>query len=128
MGAKSKLNVSEHREEPAGVLARRFEGRFLFGGTFCSRTPLHLSAAIPDIALARLLIANGAEIDPPDREGATPLYLAIEGNQKDLAQLLIEKGADGNIIDTYGHTPLKIANISKRAEIAALLCTHGAKE
>jgi len=41
MGAKSKLNVSEHREvvlsllrreEPAGMMARRFEGGFLFGG------------------------------------------------------------------------------------------------
>jgi len=40
MGAKSKLNVSERREavlsllrreEPAGMMARRFEGGFLFG-------------------------------------------------------------------------------------------------
>jgi len=40
MGAKLKLNVSERREvvlsllrreEPAGVMARRFEGGFLFG-------------------------------------------------------------------------------------------------
>jgi len=40
LGAKSKLNVSERREvvlsllrreEPAGMMARRFEGGFLFG-------------------------------------------------------------------------------------------------
>jgi cytohesin len=45
-----------------------------------------------------LLIAKGAEVNAPDKDGKTPLHKAAEKDHQDVAKLLIAKGA---IIDIF---------------------------
>ena len=56
--------------------------------------PLHLAAAAgPDDALARLLVAAGAEVNAGALDGATPLDVAVREGRPATAELLRGKGA-----------------------------------
>jgi ankyrin repeat protein len=51
--------------------------------------PLHAAAGANAIAVARLLIERGAEIDPEETQwGATPLGFAVYGNHREMIELL----------------------------------------
>jgi len=75
-----------------------FNKRQLAGGT-------HVA---PDICLtiAKLLIANGADIHAKDFYGHTPLHKTGWTRNSEVAKLLITSGADVNAKDNYGQTPL----------------------
>jgi ankyrin repeat protein len=94
-----------------------------------NNAPLHLAAAahmrsIPQtdrsferdyVAVARLLLEKGAEVDARDTTGRTALQMAVDGSASEyrvigadlsLARLLIEHGANINASDNLGWTPL----------------------
>ena len=91
-------------------------------------TPLHMVcydafelAPATALEIARLLIAAGADVKKPDREGATPLHSAQDPQ---LLELLLGKGADPNARDNTGQTPLHNA---VTVETARILIAHGAR-
>ena len=45
------------------------------------------------VALARVLLDNGAEVDRACEDGRTPLYIACQEGHVDVARLLLEHGA-----------------------------------
>ena len=45
------------------------------------------------VALARVLLDNGAEVDRACEDGRTPLYIACQQGHVDVARLLLERGA-----------------------------------
>ena len=45
------------------------------------------------VALARVLLDNGAEVDRACEDGRTPLYIACQEGHVDVARLLLERGA-----------------------------------
>ena len=64
--------------------------------------PLHKVAIWGDIAAARILLDNGADINAIGEDGDTPLHRAIAGSQKAMAEFLVSRGADVGIRNRFG--------------------------
>ena len=75
---------------------------------------------------AHRLIAQGANVNDPNREGRTPLHLAAKATNIDLVNTLIAKGADINATDQYGATPLHMAAETGNVAIVQALIAAGA--
>ncbi|MEY4640181.1 MAG: hypothetical protein RLZZ227_175, partial [Pseudomonadota bacterium] len=85
------------------------------------KTPLLFATREGNLALTRLLVEAGADIEMADANGITPLINAIlnysivsmkRAAQSDhfrIAQYLIDAGANVNAQDWYGQTPLWVA-------------------
>ena len=87
----------------------------------------YLHAAVNDEEIediARLLIERGANVNLPDKDGATPLFRVASVK---IARLLIERGANVNAADREGLTPLHFAvSEGPGIEFAKLLVLRGA--
>ena len=108
-----------------------------------------------DIAIAKYLIAHGANVNAPEywtvlqqtpyvgnnvemvklliANGAevnagdwTPLHGAADEGRRDIAEALVQKGADVNAKDKKGYTPLYYANQNHNLDIIKLLVAKGA--
>ncbi|RYP26161.1 hypothetical protein DL768_011819 [Monosporascus sp. mg162] len=75
----------------------------------------------------QLLLDNGAEADPKDRDGRTPLSWAAEKGHKEVVQMLLDKGAEADSKDKDGQTPLLRAAKKGHKEIMQLLLDSGAE-
>ena len=56
--------------------------------------------------LAALLLANRAEVDARDNDGATPLHRAADQGRTEILQVLLANKADANARDNQGYTTL----------------------
>jgi ankyrin repeat protein len=77
--------------------------------------------------VAKLLLANNADVDAQDNKGNTPLHLAARGGYKDVAELLLANKADVNAKDNYGNTPLHYAASHGNKDLAELLLANKAE-
>lgn len=94
-------------------------------------TLLHFVARVDDtaknpVAVIKLLLKSGAEIDAISTSGKTPLYLAIVARNTDAAEFLLNQGANPNIGDSKGETPLYWALRKGLKDTAKLLILRGA--
>jgi ankyrin repeat protein len=84
-----------------------------------AKTPLLYAARRGDLAVTRLLVEAGADLELADADGVTPLLSAIlnasiavarsasgEHEHLGVARYLVERGANVNSEDWYGETPL----------------------
>ena len=69
-------------------------------------TALMRAAIAGDIATARMLIVNGADVNGRGSGGTTPLMYAANNAHAELAKVLLAKGADVNAAADNGHTAL----------------------
>jgi ankyrin repeat protein len=69
-------------------------------------TPLMYAAREGHIAVARMLLESGANVNELDKNDISPLMFAISNNHIAMARFLIEKGSDIHAADWYGRTPL----------------------
>jgi len=88
--------------------------------------PLHLAAAVGDVAIARILIARGASLDASFEHGATPLLVAAGSGHTQVARLLLERGANIAVSDESGVTALHGAVAAGQVEMVDLLLAAGA--
>lgn len=72
-------------------------------------TPLHSSVAKGNLAITRLLLNEGAQVNAEQRGGVTPLHSAVHNNQLELVQLLLEFGANPRAPMSDGTTPRDMA-------------------
>lgn len=76
-----------------------------------------------DIDALKSLIAIGADLNAPDRDGDTPLILAMRWGDIDAIPLLLNAGADVSPIDHWGKAAIHYA---RDPEVAELLLNAGA--
>eukprot|EP01059_Diplonema_ambulator_P033272 TRINITY_DN688_c0_g1_i11.p1 TRINITY_DN688_c0_g1~~TRINITY_DN688_c0_g1_i11.p1 ORF type:complete len:261 (+),score=74.44 TRINITY_DN688_c0_g1_i11:749-1531(+) len=71
---------------------------------------LHIAAYYGKLAIARLLIDEGADVNCKDNFGCTPLHDAARAGAVEVAKLLLGKGADICSKDWFGESPLDKAD------------------
>jgi TolB-like protein/ankyrin repeat protein/class 3 adenylate cyclase len=92
-----------------------------------TRTAIHWAAFDGYTDIAKLLIANGADIEAVCCSGLwTPLSIASMKGHGTMSELLISKGANVNYADFNAKTPLHNAAISGNVELVQLLLANGA--
>ncbi len=61
-------------------------------------TPLHRAAANGDPAVARLLLALGADLEARNMQNVTPLFLAVLQGHRGIVELLTGQGAECSLL------------------------------
>jgi len=98
-------------------------------GVFAStkETPLFPAIGQGALALVRLLLEYGADVNHQDRLGNTPLITASDVGNAAIAKLLLERGADASLKDKYGFTATSLALQRRgRLQVAYVLLDYGA--
>jgi ankyrin repeat protein len=103
---------------------------------YAGDTALHVAAAAYDTALARKLLAAGADVRARNRRGAEPLHAAVIGSpassswnpngQVAVIHYLIEAGADPDATAAGGVTPLLRAVRNRCSAAVRALLDEGA--
>lgn len=95
------------------------------------RTPketlMHWAAKLDQDHLVKLLIQEGALLNPRNQWEQTPLHYAAEWNSPKATQLLLENGANLNVHDQYNKTPLDYAIEHKNKIIIDMLSPKSEK-
>jgi hypothetical protein len=109
----------EELREAFSVLNKLFLGKT---GSDCGRNALTAAVRGRHIAIVKMLIAHGAEVDAPDDLGLAALYYAAESGQTETVKVLLEAGAK---VDRYyiilGATALTAAMGNQHFETARVL-------
>lgn len=89
--------------------------------------PITIAASCQHIAIVKILLAHGAEINQTNQMGFTALIQSCKINSLELTTLLLQAGADPNIADKDQRTPLVYAATNNAVEIIKLLLGYRAK-
>jgi ankyrin repeat protein len=83
-------------------------------------TPLHLTAQEHAIDVARLVVDEGAAVDPADKFGNTPMFVAVFNSRGEgsVVELPRERGADPYRSNDPGQTPLGLARLIANYDVA----------
>ena len=79
-----------------------------------------------DKAAVRTLVADRADVNAPQADGATALHWAVHRSDKELVDMLIRAGANARAANREGATPLWLASVNGDAAIVAALIGAGA--
>jgi hypothetical protein len=92
------------------------------------QTPLHFAAFNDRLEVAKLLLADKADVNAKAKNGSTPLHLAAAKGSKDMVELLVANKADVNALDNEGWSPAHSAITWGHQDIADLLSQSGGKD
>ena len=104
--------------------AERF--RFMNRRDSRGKTALHWAAQRGHLAIARLLLEKGANINAKDRDQKTVLHIAVNFGHEGTIRLLLEKGADINARNEDNETALQMVAKSGCEGVVRLLLEKGA--
>lgn len=90
-------------------------------------TPIAKASKHGHEAIVRLLIEKGADVNVLDPDGWTPLVHALNGGHLSIARLLLDEGADVNVLGPAGCTPLSWASYQGYDAVASHLIDKGAE-
>jgi ankyrin repeat protein len=88
------------------------------------RSVLHEVVNVGNLAVTRLLLANGADVNGIDKIGETPLMIAANNNHQSIAQLLLDNGADVKATFSAKGTTISLAAAAGHESIVQLLIDH----
>jgi ankyrin repeat protein len=102
--------------------------RLASNGDAFGQTPLHYAAAGGQVEAAKLLFANGADVEAKTYLGSTPLDTAEATENKDMMELLLANHADinGRDHDGFQQSPLFNAVLERHKAAAEFLVQHHA--
>lgn len=96
-------------------------------GSVTGVAPLQDAAAKGQLAAARFLLENHADINVGEGRGAgTPLHYAAVNGHKSMVELLLDHGATVDARDLHGYTPLYVAASKGFQAVAEVLLDRGA--
>lgn len=90
--------------------------------------PLHSAAAGQHLAIARALLAYGADPNARQQGGFTPAHSAAQNGQRPMLDLLASHGADLTTANDQGQTPRDLALAHHHPEVAAWLSQQSAPD
>ncbi|XP_075944459.1 uncharacterized protein kank4 isoform X3 [Anarhichas minor] len=95
----------------------------------CSRqagqTALMLAVSHGRVAMVKLLLSCGTDVNAQDREGSSALMCASEHGHVNIVRMLLETGrCDTSLMDKDGQTALSVAEGASHQEIIDLLKAH----
>ena len=90
-------------------------------------TLLEAAAGKGKLAVATLLLENGADVNGLKHPGLTPLHFAAGNAHKAMVDLLLRKGANPNARTPAGITPLHLAALKGYEAVAKSLLAAGAE-
>jgi ankyrin repeat protein len=88
--------------------------------------PLHIAAQTGDVAMTRLLLDAGAEVDGLDVDESTPLHVAALRRKAPVVRLLLDRGADVNRRDRNGGYALSFAVAGRDTSVVRMMLQAGA--
>ena len=88
-------------------------------------TPVICAAARGHSTILDDLLATGADVDKPDRQGRTALHLISATGDVHAVEILLARGADPKVRDHTQRTPIEVALEQGRPEIAKVLLPAG---
>ncbi|KAM4739650.1 uncharacterized protein kank4 isoform 1-T3 [Anableps anableps] len=92
------------------------------------QTALMLAVSHGRVAMVKLLLSCGADVNAQDSEGSTALMCASEHGHTHIACLLLETGrCDIALTDKNGQTALSVAEAAAHQDIIDLLKSHPSK-
>lgn len=90
------------------------------------QTALMLAVSHGRVAMVKLLLSSGADVNAQDREGSTALMCACEHGHTHITRLLLEtQQCDMSLTDKNGHTALAVAEGASHQDIVDLLKSNG---
>jgi ankyrin repeat protein len=123
--------IYEHKPNDLASILARNKGVVTNVSGFDDATLLHYALSnFPDIECAKILVDAGADVNRPDRTGATPLHLVCAcGAHPEAVSFLLEHGAQVNPRNGAGETPLRYSRSWSRDKKGIdILVQHGATE
>ena len=91
-----------------------------------SKSEVADAAARGDIAAVRALVAQKADVNAPQADGATALHWAVFKGNKEIADMLLRAGANPKAANREGSTPLWLASVNGDAAMIEALLAAGA--
>ncbi|XP_014326532.1 KN motif and ankyrin repeat domain-containing protein 4 [Xiphophorus maculatus] len=92
------------------------------------QTALMLAVSHGRVAMVKLLLSCGADVNAQDSEGSTALMCASEHGHTHIACLLLETGrCDIGLTDKNGQTALSVAEAAAHQDIIDLLKSHASE-
>ena len=89
--------------------------------------PLHFALTDDNVAAAKVLIENGANVNAADTHGRISLHTAAWNNNNKMARFLLDNGANANAQNQHDGTPLDNAIFNDHDSMQSLLRRHGGR-
>lgn len=92
---------------------------------FCQNGSLALHHACycekPNLAVVKLLVDAGSDVNDRDEQGYTPIIIAAKKNQTDVIDYLRSHGADASMKNAFGEDALHFATLRENTNAMELL-------
>jgi ankyrin repeat protein len=90
-----------------------------------SKAPLVAAARRGDAAAVRALLAQRADVNATEADGATALHWAVERDDEGMTDVLLGAGANVGAVNRYGVTAVSLAAVNGNAAIIERLLKSG---
>ncbi|KAJ8279066.1 hypothetical protein COCON_G00061320 [Conger conger] len=125
----ASLTTAEGPEDMEVALQLLSQGNVNARASQAGQTALMLAVSHGRVAMVRLLLGCGAEVNTQDQDGSTALMCACEHGHAEIARLLLERPeCDLSLTDREGHSALEVAMQASQSELVELLKAHTSEE